>query len=177
MRLSEASRLRAIGQIEAGRRFQDVANGFGVHCSTISRLHEKYVATGSVKDLPRPGRPRVTTLRQDRAIRLQHLRRRFQAETETAMGIRGPNRRQIAPNCPTTSQNRWITLPTSLSWLASNRTSSGRTHQMGYFGCTLATETMAERSFHLTNVKLWWIPVTNVNMCIDVVGKDTAMRV
>lgn len=96
MRLSEASRLRAIGQIEAGRRFQDVANDFGVHCSTISRLHEKYVATGSVKDLPRPGRPRVTTLRQDRAIRLQHLRRRFQAATETARGIRGPNRRQIS---------------------------------------------------------------------------------
>lgn len=63
MRLSNVARARAIGQIEAGRTFRDVAAGLGVHESTISHLHVRYVATGSVEDRPRPGQPRVTTQR------------------------------------------------------------------------------------------------------------------
>lgn len=84
MRLSNEQRLRAIGQIEAGRSFKDIAADLGVHRSTICRLNHKYRETGSVNDLPRPGQPRVTTARQDRAIRLAHLRNRFTTATETA---------------------------------------------------------------------------------------------
>jgi len=45
--------------------------------STIIRLHRRYTETGYVDDRPRPGQPRVTTIRQDRAIRLSHLRNLF----------------------------------------------------------------------------------------------------
>lgn len=97
MRLSKLARLRAIVQIEAGRSYQDIAIEFGVHKSTISRLHHRYAATGSVDDRPRPGQPRVTTERQDRAIRLSHLRQRFRTATETARGTVGRNRPRISP--------------------------------------------------------------------------------
>jgi len=42
MRVSRAERLRAIGHIEAGRRYQDVAVEFRVNKSTISHLHRRY---------------------------------------------------------------------------------------------------------------------------------------
>jgi len=88
--------LRAIGHIEAGRRFQDVAVEFGVNKSTISRLHRRYTETGSVDDRPRPGQPRVTTVRQDRVIRLSHLRNRFLNATVTARNTAGRKRPTIS---------------------------------------------------------------------------------
>ena len=59
----------------AGRTQTQVAARFGVHQSTIQRLHQRYQTTGSVNDRPRMGRPRVTKLRQDRSMRLSHLRK------------------------------------------------------------------------------------------------------
>ena len=96
MRLSEASRARAIGQIEAGRTHRAVAADFRVHESSISRLYRKYLATGSVADRPRPGQPRVTSQRQDRNIRWLHLRHRFRSATETARETRGRTRRRVS---------------------------------------------------------------------------------
>jgi len=84
MRLSRAERLRAIGHIETGRRYQDVGVEFGVNKSTISSLHRRYTETESVDDRPHPGQPRVTTERQDSAIRLSQLRNRFLNATVTA---------------------------------------------------------------------------------------------
>ena len=49
----------------------------------MSRLAEKVRQTNTVNDRPRAGHPRVTTLRQDRAIRLMHLRDRFKTATRT----------------------------------------------------------------------------------------------
>jgi hypothetical protein len=40
--------------------------------------------TGTTSDRPRSGRPRVTTLRQDRHIRFIHLRNRFDTAVHTA---------------------------------------------------------------------------------------------
>ena len=84
MRLNRVVRARANRQIEAGRRLKDVAAALGVNRSTITRLRQRYVQTGSVEDRPRPGQPRVTSQRKDRAMRLSHLRRRFCPATETA---------------------------------------------------------------------------------------------
>lgn len=61
MRLSKVARARAIGQIEACRSFSDIAVYFCVHRSTIFRLDQRYMATGSVDDRPRSGQPRVTS--------------------------------------------------------------------------------------------------------------------
>ena len=51
-----------------------VARDFNRDHKTISRLVRKFQRTGSVDDLPRTPKRRVTTRRQDRYTRLTHLR-------------------------------------------------------------------------------------------------------
>ena len=87
VRLSQLDRGRAIALILQGRSQCDVAQQFGVHESTISRLVQCLRATGRLTDRPRSGRPRVTTQRQDRRIRLVHLRNRLRTATETAREV------------------------------------------------------------------------------------------
>ena len=52
--------------------------------------------TGHLADRPRSGRPRVTSRRQDRTIRLAHLRNHLTA-TETALNTVGTHNQQISP--------------------------------------------------------------------------------
>jgi len=92
MKLSNEQRAHAVGMLEAGVNQAVVAREFGVHRSTISRLQSKFRETNTVADRPRAGRPRVTTLRQDRTIRLMHLRNRLKTATRTASEIPGRNR-------------------------------------------------------------------------------------
>ena len=68
-----------------GQRQQQVANHFGVNVSTIERLVRRLRETGHLADRPRSGRPRVTSRRQDRTIRMAHLRNRHLTATETAL--------------------------------------------------------------------------------------------
>ncbi|MFC1381391.1 MAG: helix-turn-helix domain-containing protein [gamma proteobacterium symbiont of Clathrolucina costata] len=96
MRLSNEQRARALGMLDAGTDQTAVAAAFGVHKSTISRLLQRYRTAGTVNDRQRSGRPRVTTLRQDRAIRLVHLRNRFKTATMTARETPGHNRPAIS---------------------------------------------------------------------------------
>ena len=93
VRLSQLDRGRAIALSLQGRSQRDFAQQFGVHESTISRLVQRLRATGRLTDRPRSGRPRVTTQRQDRRIRLVHLHNRLRTATETArevIGTHGP---------------------------------------------------------------------------------------
>ena len=80
-----------------GQRQQQVARHFGVHVSTIVRLVRRLGGTGRVADRPRSGRPRVTSQRQDRAIRLAHLRNRHLTAMETAVNTVGSHNRRIHP--------------------------------------------------------------------------------
>ena len=80
-----------------GQRQQQVANHFGVNVSTIERLVRRLRETGHLADRPRSGRPRVTSRRQDRTIRLAHLRNRHLTATETALNTVGTHNRQISP--------------------------------------------------------------------------------
>ena len=80
-----------------GQRQQQVALQFGVNVSTVERLVRRLRDTGRVADRPRRGRPRVTTPRQDRAIRLAHLRNRHVTATETALSTVGNHNRHIHP--------------------------------------------------------------------------------
>ena len=102
VRLSQLDRGRAIALILQGRSQRDVAQQFGVHESTISRLVQRLRATGRLTGRPRSGRPRVTTQRQNRRIRLVHLRNRLRTATETAREI-GTQGRRV---CPRTVRNR-----------------------------------------------------------------------
>ena len=103
VRLSQLDRGRAIALILQGRSQRDVAQQFGVHDSTISRLVQRLRATGRLTDRPRSGRPRVTTQHQDRRIRLVHLRNRLRTATETAREVIGTHGRRV---CPRTVRNR-----------------------------------------------------------------------
>ncbi len=60
--------------------------------STIECLVRRLRDTGRIAD-----RPRVTTPRQDRAIRLAHLRNRHVTATETALTTVGNHNRHIHP--------------------------------------------------------------------------------
>ena len=96
MVLSNDQRNIAIGLLLAGRTQAQVAAHFGVNQSTVQRLNRRYQATGSVNDRARTGRPRVTTLRQDRHMRLSHLRNRFLAATATSRVTPGRQRPRIS---------------------------------------------------------------------------------
>lgn len=74
-KLSEATRWQIIGMRNAGMSLRQIGTQIGRHHSIISKLLKKYRATNEVKDLPRPGRPRKTTVREDRAL-LRLVRRR-----------------------------------------------------------------------------------------------------
>ena len=73
--------------VQAGLCHIDVAENFGASKLTIVRLMSRVRATGATADRPRSGRPKVTTLRQDRQIRLIHLRKCFLPASVTANRI------------------------------------------------------------------------------------------
>ncbi|XP_069109899.1 uncharacterized protein [Argopecten irradians] len=75
---------------------RDIARRMECSPSTIVRLHQRYVQTGSLNDRPRPGRQRVTLDRQDRYIRVTHIHDRFQTASQTARTTIGINGRRIS---------------------------------------------------------------------------------
>ena len=97
VRLTAVQRGHAIALLMQGQKQQQVARHFGVHVSTIERLIRRLRDTGRVADRPRSGRPRMTSQRQERAIRLAHLRNRHLTATETAVNTVGSHYRRINP--------------------------------------------------------------------------------
>ena len=67
-RLKIFERGRATAYLEAGVPVKDVARRLGVSPNAIRKLRAKFQETGDVEDLPRSGRPRVTSVRQDMSI-------------------------------------------------------------------------------------------------------------
>ncbi|VDH89894.1 Hypothetical predicted protein, partial [Mytilus galloprovincialis] len=98
-RLRQHERDRAVGMVQANMRHIDVANNFGVSKLTITGSMSRLRQTGSSNDRRRSGRPRETTLRQDRRIRFTHLRNRFFTSYNSARQSPGRhNPRIISPN-------------------------------------------------------------------------------
>ena len=95
-RLSAVQREQAIGMLMGGVSQPAVARHFNVAKSTVLRLVRRLEETGSTRDRPRPGQPRVTTPNQDRRIRLIHLRDRFQSAVQTAAIIPGRHNPRIS---------------------------------------------------------------------------------
>lgn len=96
-RLTAPERERAIGMLQNGASTREIARR--LHCAhtTISRLHQRFLQTGSTRDRPRPGQQRVTTARQDRHIVRTHVRDRTLPATRTAARVQG-RRGFIHPN-------------------------------------------------------------------------------
>ena len=97
VRLTEVQRGKAIALLMQGQRQQQVARHFSVHVSTIERLVRSLRETGRVADQPRSGRLRVTSQRQDRAIRLAHLHNCHFTVTETTVNTVGSHYRRFHP--------------------------------------------------------------------------------
>ena len=91
-RISEAQRWQIIGMHTTGMSFKAIGRQMGYHYTVVSRLVRKHTQTNNVKDLPRSGRPRVTSDRDDRA--LQRLVRRMPFATSPVLKQHWlPNRR------------------------------------------------------------------------------------
>ena len=87
-RLPENQRWLAIGALQTGSTQVNVARRLGVSQSVVSRLWNRYRNYGTVADLPRSGRPRATTYRQDRLIVIEALRNRTQNATRLQQRLR-----------------------------------------------------------------------------------------
>ena len=87
--LSNEQRQQANGRLLAGQSETDVARAMNCSRQTITILRTRVNQTGSVADQPRPGAARVTSRRDDRAIRLRHLRNRFTSTTSTSREMFG----------------------------------------------------------------------------------------
>jgi transposase len=66
-----------------GMSFKAIGRQMGYHYTVVSRLVRKHTQTNNVKDLPRSGRPRVTSDRDNMA--LQRLVRRMPFATSPVL--------------------------------------------------------------------------------------------
>ena len=94
-RLNEAHRHRAVGMVEGGLSFREVAWRMGCFHQTIMKLIERNATTGSVSYSQCHGRQKFTSQRQDRNIVFSHLRNRFRTAVKMAQETVGINNRRI----------------------------------------------------------------------------------
>ena len=106
VRLSNLERARALGVLQGGQTVAEVAIRFNVSRSTIKRLRHRFRDTGDVKDRPRSGRPRVTTVRQERYIETTAARARFITANQIENDVRNAARPAARPISHQTIRNR-----------------------------------------------------------------------
>lgn len=94
-KLSVEERSRLIGHLQAGCCVSAVSKTFNISRSSVYRLQGKYGATGTVKDLPRQGRPRVTQEVEDANIVLMHEGEPFKTAVETASEVGSCSRHTV----------------------------------------------------------------------------------
>jgi transposase len=75
-RLEDSLRWRAIGRLEAGQSQTEVALWLGVSRNVVSYLWKQFQQNGSIERRPVNGRPRATTVREDRFITITAKRNR-----------------------------------------------------------------------------------------------------
>ena len=96
-RLADNVRERAIGMMHAGLSQPRIARMLLCNQSTIARLNQRFMATGSVRDRSRSGRPKVTTPQQDAHVQATHSADRFRTSTTTARQVVGLHGRNVHP--------------------------------------------------------------------------------
>ena len=92
--LSTEERGIAIGMHIAGCSTPEIGKQLKCDHSTIVRLVNKYAKTGSVKDLPKSGRPRKTTLRDERRMKFMSLADRKLPATKLKLHL--PKQKQVS---------------------------------------------------------------------------------
>ena len=69
-KLSEANRGRITGMLDTGMSVSETARQMGVARAVVRLWRERVRLTDSVKDLPRSGRPRVTSANQYASVEI-----------------------------------------------------------------------------------------------------------
>jgi len=88
---------QAVGMLQAGQVQRTVAGHFNVSQSVISRLWNRFQQTGNVSERARSGRPRSTTVRQDRYMSNMARRQRFQSAVRLNTDFHAATGVQITP--------------------------------------------------------------------------------
>ena len=94
--MTQDQRNAAVQMLLRGTSQAVITRNFQVSKSTITRLYQRLRQTGTTNDRPRSGRPRVTTRRQDRYMRLSHRRNGFRTAVETAQVTSGTHNNRIS---------------------------------------------------------------------------------
>jgi transposase len=81
-RISKAQRWQIIGIHTTGMSYKAIGRQMDYYYTVVSRLVRKHTQTNNVKDLPRSGRPRVTSDRDDRALKRLARRMPFATSPE-----------------------------------------------------------------------------------------------
>ena len=71
-RLDEISRGEALEMLKCRRTYEEVSHIFNCHKTTICRLWKRYLATGSIRDRKRSGKPRKLTPCTKALIIIEH---------------------------------------------------------------------------------------------------------
>ena len=98
-KLSKTDRARALGCIDVGMRSREVERRFRTSHQTITRIVQRYRHSREFKDLPRSGRPRVTTRAEDRYFTNVVVSNRFVTSPEVRSRLyaaRGPRARIVS---------------------------------------------------------------------------------
>ena len=111
-RIPQNLREHAISMLNAGMTMTAVAMNNGCSTRGIRHLRQRFQATWRTEDRPRSGRPRSTTLGQDRYIRNTHLRNRFQTATAIAANTHGTHNN--CPNCTQSLARGWVKCTSSI---------------------------------------------------------------
>lgn len=97
--LSEREAVRAMTLLEEGYSQRQVARIIGCHHTTIGRTLQRFNETGSNTRRPGQGRPRATTERDDRFLRLHALRTRQVTSSEMSSLLQST--RNVSISAPT----------------------------------------------------------------------------
>lgn len=87
-RVSEAIRERTVAMSEEGKTCREIAILLKVGKSTVNDLLRKVRAGYPIQDLPRSGRPRKTTTRDDRVIKNKSTKDPFKTASQIAVELR-----------------------------------------------------------------------------------------
>ena len=77
-RLSLSYRKELINLHLSGLSNREIGRRLKCDEKTVRKTVKKHQNTGSVRDAPKSGRPRVTSYREDNAIKIRSLRNRFE---------------------------------------------------------------------------------------------------
>ncbi|GFV36969.1 transposable element Tcb2 transposase [Trichonephila clavipes] len=94
--LDDFTRGRMIGKLEEGRTVTSVAAEFGINKSVVSRAWKAFQSTGTAVRKVGGGRPRTTTVGDDRHIILQVKRGRRQSASVIAQQLFTATGRQVS---------------------------------------------------------------------------------